>query len=432
MTTFSIDQYRAFIHQKSRKSKPAGIAPLDPMPSLKPFQWALTKRALKLGRSAIFADCGLGKTLMQLEWARQVKGRCIIFAPLAVGMQTEREADRFGYEAAFCHDEPAADVKIIVANYESQHKFDPDEFNAVVLDESSILKNFDGRTRGLMCDRWALKYRLCCTATPAPNDYIELGSHSEFLGRMSYNEMQSMFFVNDGNQTQKYRLKGHAVGRFWDWVSEWASFAGCPDDIGFDEDGYTLPALNIHEQIAETSGAQDGYLFKLPVSTLSERLKARSETIAERVALLERLCHNGEQWIVWCALNNEAESAASTIDGAVNLTGLDSMEEKERKLMAFIDGQIRVLVTKPKIAGFGMNFQHCHNMAFLGLNDSYETVYQPIRRCWRFGQARPVEVHMITSDLEHAVSRNIKRKTDAAAALATELGKRTKKQLCKQ
>lgn len=423
--------YADFIARKRARMAPSGFEPkLKPMAAMKPFQWALTRRAVQLGRSAIFADCGLGKTIMQLEWARQVTGRVIIFTPLAVGLQTEREANKFGYEAKFCHEKAAKDTKVIITNYESQHKFDPADFNAVVLDESSILKNFDGRTRRTLNERWRLPYRLCCTATPAPNDFIELGCHSEFLGQMSYQEMQSMFFINDGNQTQKYRLKGHAVDRFWDWVSTWASFASNPSDIGFCGADYVLPPLHMIEHSVKTEGPADGFLFKMPVCSLSERIDARKQSVTERARMLGSICASDDhQWLVWCALNSEADRASEIIPGAVNLTGSDTDTQKERKLMGFIDGGIRVLVTKPKIAGFGMNFQQCHNMAFLGLNDSYETLYQAVRRCWRFGQEKEVNAHIITSDVEHAVSQNIKRKTAAAESLARELAVRTKEQL---
>lgn len=396
------------------------------------FQAKLIDWALRRGRAALFEDCGLGKSLQQIEWARHVARHTgkpvLILAPLAVASQTAQEGQKFGtlVEHVNSGEEIAPDIGgVYVTNYDKLHLFEDVDFGGVVLDESSILKAFDGKTKQRLCDRFArTPFKLCCTATPAPNDYTELGNHCEFLGIMTRVEMLSMFFVHDGGDTSKWRLKGHAQNAFWDWVASWAVCIRKPSDIGFDDEGYELPKLEIVERVVETNLKTAGMLFALPASSLEERREARKSSVNERVQLAIELANsNKEQWLIWCGLNSESESVADGIPDAVEVTGSDSAEHKEESMMAFTRGEIRVLVSKVSICGYGMNWQNCHNQIFVGLSDSYEDFYQAIRRSWRFGQTKPVTAHVITSNLEQAVVENIKRKEREAETMAREMAK---------
>lgn len=420
--------YEQFLASKRINDAPTGLVELPELSGkLFDYQRAIVGWALRRGRACIWADCGLGKTPMQLEWARHVPGRVLVFAPLAVSQQTIREGEKFGIFAEYARSQKQADAataKVIVTNYEMMEHFDASKWGGIVLDESSIIKSQDGATRDLVLSKFDnVPFRLACTATPAPNDYMELGNHAEFVGAMTREEMLAMFFVHDGGETQKWRLKGHARKEFWKWVCQWAVMIRKPSDIGFNDDGFTLPALDCHEHIIHADIASYGELIPMPAATLQERIGARRATVDLRVNKCAALVNaeSDGQWLVWCNLNSESEALARAIPGAVEVSGSDSMEHKEASLMGFASGAIRVLISKPKIAGWGMNFQSCHNMAFVGLSDSWESYYQAVRRCWRFGQKNAVNVHVITADTEGAVVANIKRKEKDAEAMAKEM-----------
>jgi superfamily II DNA or RNA helicase len=424
-----MDSYSQFIASKSRYVDPVGFEPRMVSERLYPFQCDLTRWAARLGRAGIFADCGMGKTPMQLEWARLVhehtNKNVLILAPLAVGKQTAREAERFGIEARYCRKGFFAQDGITITNYEMIEHFNPADFVGVVLDESSILKSYSGATRNKILEAFSrTPYRLACTATPAPNDFMELGNHAEFFGVQTHAEMLSMFFVHDGGSTQDWRLKGHAEAEFWRWVCRWAAMIRRPSDLGYDDGAFVLPPLNFHEHVVGVDHVTErkaGLLFAMEAHTLAERRAARCASIEDRVAKASELASQGGQWLVWCNLNDESKALAAEIPDAVEVTGSDEPEKKEEAMLRFAEGSIRVLVSKPSICGFGMNFQRCSNVAFVGLSDSYEQFYQAIRRCWRFGQTRPVEAHVITSELEGAVVTNIKRKEEDAERMAVAM-----------
>lgn len=398
-----------------------------------PHQIALTAWALRRGRAAIFADTGLGKTRMQLAWARRVHEHTgkpvLILAPLAVAEQTKAEGDAMGI--AVHHDrEESGHNGIRISNYERLHRFDPDRYVGVVLDESSIIKHHDSKTlHVLMAAFDHAPYRLCATATPAPNDWMELGTHAEFLGICSRAEMLAEFFIHDGGETQKWRLKKHARDEFWRWVSYWGAMIRSPADLGFDASAYELPPKNILEHIVSSEGQRlPGMLFALEAQTLSERREARKESVDRRVAecAVVVASESDESWIVWCELNAEASALSAAIPGSVEIRGSDTPEKKEDALAGFARGDFQVLITKPKIAGFGMNWQHCARVAFAGVSDSFESYYQAVRRCWRFGQNRQVDVHVFASELEGAVSANLKRKEADAMAMFEALSAETR------
>jgi DNA modification methylase len=430
--------YTEFVASKLRAQPPtaAGLATLPDWP-LFPWQRAITDLALTRGRAAIFADTGTGKTRMELAWAHAVSEAAgkpvLLLAPLAVGKQTVREAQAIGAGSEVRYLATADDVlasdRVVVTNYERLHHFEPLRpiLGGIVLDESSILKALDGKTRRALTDfAQTIPYRLCATATPAPNDYIELGQHAEFLGVLTAKEMMALYFTQDGNSTQKWRLKGHARESFWRWCASWATAMRRPSDVGFPggDPLYDLPPLNVHQvEVEAESPHATGTLFKMEARTLQERREARKATLAERVAAAVRLieAEPDEQWLVWCDLNDESHALAKVITGAVEVKGADSVEHKEASLLGFADGEIRALVTKPSIAGHGMNFQRCARVVFVGLSDSFERYYQAIRRTWRFGQDRPVECYVVTADVEGAVVRNIQEKQRKAEAMQDEL-----------
>jgi superfamily II DNA or RNA helicase len=435
------ETYEQFLVRKQRMDRPSGFEAVNVNPILFPFQRAIVEWACRRGRAAIFADCGLGKTGMQLEWADQVcgqtGGKVLILAPLAVAAQTAREASKFqiGGVAVVRSQSECEPYRICIANYEMLQHFDCDSFAGVVLDESSILKNFTGSMRNAIIESFrSTQYKLACTATPAPNDHMELGNHAEFLGAMSRVEMLSMFFCHDGGDTSQWRLKGHARNQFWKWVCQWAVMMRRPSDIGFDDAGYDMPPIAYTDHVIQTATASAGLLFDVGKMTIQERRMARVGSLRGRVKKAADLCNGSdEQFLVWCDLNDEGDALTEAIDGAIQVTGSQESEVKERALLDFAEGKIRVLVTKPKIAGFGMNFQACRNVVFVGLSDSYEAMYQAVRRCWRFGQKRQVHVHIISSTAEGAVVDNVKRKEkDAeimAAAMVANMTDITKKEL---
>jgi len=423
--------YGAFLETKRERVNPVGFEVAQDEMNGRLFKWQsdIVRWALQRGRAALFEDCGLGKTAQQLEWARHVvrhTGRAVlIVAPLAVSDQTVREGQKFGIDVVKCRE--AADFRpasVNVTNYERLGKFNPAEFAGIVLDESSILKAYDGKMRRDITDfARKIEYRLCCTATPAPNDTIELCNHAEFLDIMSGKEMLALFFRQDGNTTHKWRLKAHARRSFWQWMAEWSIAVRKPSDIGYPDDGYILPDLIMCDDVV-TNRVHEGFLFAMESSTLAERRASRRDTIGDRVALAARLCNESEeQWLVWCDFNAEGDALAAAIPDSVQVKGSDSNEHKEKALNDFATGKLRVLVSKPSIAGFGMNFQICHNVIFVGLSDSYESFYQAIRRCWRFGQKNSVMCHVIRSDSDGSVVENIRRKELLAREMFDEIVK---------
>ncbi|MCC6378743.1 MAG: helicase [Burkholderiales bacterium] len=424
--------YRDFLTAKTVEHTPTGIVcDLSGYP-LFPHQRELAEWALRRGRAAIFASTGLGKTRMHLAWAHAVVAKTgrptIVLAPLAVAEQTVEEGRRIGVEVRHVREQASVVDGVNVCNYERLHRLDPSAFGGVVLDESSIIKHHDARTFALLLEAFErTDFKLCATATPAPNDWTELGTHAEFLGVRSRTEMLSEFFVHDGGDTQTWRLKGHARHEFWRWVASWGAMIQSPADLGHDDANYRLPKLSIHEHIIETGQAKPGELFAAEAQTLSERRDARRASLDERVTACARkvAAEPREPWIIWCDLNAEGDALRKAIPGAVEIRGSDTIEEKEARLTAFARGEIRVLVTKPSIAGFGLNWQHCARMAFVGVTDSFEAYYQAVRRCWRFGQKRPVDVHIFASDLEGAVVANLKRKEADALAMGAALSAET-------
>ena len=407
--------YDNFIAAKRRSEKPTGHNPGPLNENLFDFQHAVVSWAIRRGRAAIFADTGLGKTLMQLAWASEVASHTghpvVILAPLAVSEQTIEQGLTFGIDV---EKHPGSDVfgpKVYITNYEQMAKVDFSSLAGIVLDESSILKSHDGKTRTALIESCqGIPYRLSCTATPSPNDFMELGNQCEFLGVMSRTEMLATYFVNDTGDTGTWRLKGWGASRFWEWMGSWAVVLRNPSDIGFDGSRYHLPEPIYYEHVVQTEQAGD--LFARPAMTMTERRKAQRDSIEERCKALAAVVNNDsdEPWIIWCHLNDEAEMLASLIPGSINVQGSDKPEIKAARMMDFSHGKLRVLISKPSICGFGMNWQHCARMAFVGLNDSFEQFYQAVRRCYRFGQKRNVIVHIFTAENEGQILANIKRK----------------------
>src|ERR1051326_1803981 len=422
--------YQDFLTSKQVLTAASGFAPESLSPQLFEFQRDITRCSIERGRAAIFADCGLGKTPMQLQWAEAVTRKfnkpVLILAPLAVSKQTEREGKKFGIPVTVA----ASDMDIrkhgvFVTNYEKLQHFDPSRFAGIVLDESSILKSFIGATRNVLIERFgSVPMKLCATATPAPNDFMELGNHSEFFGVLTRTEMLSTFFVHDGGDTAKWRLKGHAEEEYWKWICGWAVMIRKPSDLGYSDSGFELPPLKLHHVTVKSGKPMDGFLFPVEAQTLQEGRDARPASLQERVQACAELVNAlTEPWLIWCDLNSEGDLLESLIPDAVQVAGADKPEVKEARMFGFTDGEHRVLVSKPSIAGWGMNWQHCNNVAFVGLSDSYEAFYQAVRRCWRFGQTKPVNCYMITCEQEGAVVKNIERKERDAQKMAKEMVK---------
>ena len=420
--------YQDFILNKAVIDMPTGSNPVYIPDVLFDFQKDIVRWAVRRGRAAVFADCGLGKTLMQLVWAVNVQkitgGDILILAPLAVSSQTAREAEKMlDISVTICASQENVKHGINITNYEKLHNFNPDYFAGVVLDESSIIKHHTSKTRAALITAFAkTPFRLACTATPSPNDYMELGNHAEFLGAMSRSEMLSMFFIHDGGDTAKWRLKGHADEEFWKWLCSWAVMIRKPSDLGYEDNNFSLPEMITHNNVVELGKPLNGMLFAMPAKTMAERRQARKESLEERCRVAAELVNKSEEaWVVWCDLNAESELLSKMIHDAVEVKGSDSNEKKEAAMTGFSDGKHRVIVTKTSIAGFGMNWQNCHNMAFVGLSDSFEAYYQGCRRCWRFGQKNTVNCHIITSDMEGNVVKNIARKERDAAEMAENM-----------
>jgi len=414
-------KYDDFIDAKTKQAAACGFEPSDITAPLFDWQKHIVRWACRQGRAALFEDCGLGKTAQQLEWARQVAnhtgGMVLILTPLAVAHQTAEEAIKFGINASVVESQSECNYSgIYITNYEKLEHFNPSAFVGVVLDESSILKAFTGKTRILLTDAFSrTAYRLCCTATPSPNDYTEFGQHAAFLGVCSPAQMLATFFINDTFNTGDWRLKGHADGEFWKWLASWAACISKPSDIGFSDDGYILPHLNMVTEMVEVDErATNGLdLFKhvtLSATTMHAEMRETSEHRAKRVADLVHA--NKENWIVWCNTNDEADKLKEYIPEAIEVRGSETPASKERKIDAFTKGNARVIISKPSICGLGLNWQHCRNIAFVGLSYSFEDFYQALRRSYRFGQTKPVNAYIIQANTEGAILQTINRKIE--------------------
>lgn len=414
-------EYKDFLESKRLKVNPAGFYIEDSNINQMLFDWQrdIVRWALRRGKAALFEDCGLGKTPQQLEWARLVSEHThkpvLIFAPLAVAAQTQREGAKFGVDVTICESQLDICPGVNVTNYEKLHHFKPDGFGGIVLDESSILKAYDGKTRKRL-SHFAkhIPYRLACTATPAPNDLIELTNHAEFLDIMTGKEIIALFFTQDGNTTHSWRLKGHARNEFWHWMAQWSVAIRKPSDLGYDDNGFVLSELQIVDHLLP-GVTLPGYLLPVKARTLTDERKARKETLPKRLEEIAAIVNGtDEPCLVWCDYNYESEALAKIIPDAVEIKGSDSDEHKKSSMLGFTDGTIRVLVTKPSIAGFGMNWQHCSLQVFVGVSHSYERFYQAVRRSWRFGQKDDVTIHVIYSENEGAVVENLRRKEEQA------------------
>lgn len=422
--------YVEFLARKRMVDPATGMSTVPQLPAfLFPHQRDIVSWALRRGRAAVFAGTGLGKTAMELTWADEVAKHTgkpvLVFAPLAVAAQHIREAGKFSIPARLVRGHDDVQPGVNVTNYQKIEHFDLTDFGGVVLDESSILKSTDGKYRTkLITDCAQVPFRMAATATPAPNDFMELGNHAEFIGAMSYTDMLATFFTHDGGETQKWRLKGHAENEFWKWMASWAVMLRKPSDLGYPDAGYDLPPLRQQQHLVAADYAPSldtGLLFPMEARTMQERLGARRDTVDERVALAASITPNDRPFVWWCNLNSESEALTKAIPGAVELRGSDADDAKERKIAAFLDGTIRVLVTKSSIAGFGLNFQHCADTGFVGLNDSFEQVFQAVRRFWRFGQTKTVTAHFIAAETEGAVVANLRRKEADAERMAASM-----------
>ena len=419
--------YQDFLNRKTHVGADHGFDPTFMPDLLFPFQVSLVEWATRKGRAAIFADCGLGKTFLQLTWAENVTRHTdkpvLILTPLAVGFQTVLEGEKIGLEVNHRRDGKHSGDRLIVTNYERLHYFNANDYAGVVCDESSILKNYAGKTRKSITDFMKdIPYRLLCTATAAPNDYIELGTSSEAIGVMERKHMLSHYFTHDGSDTAQWRLKGHTRSQlFWRWVASWAWALRKPSDMGFSDDGFRLPLLQIRDHVVDVPCYDNELLFDMPAIGLDGQRKDLRRTIHQRCEMAADICNSHQDpAVVWCYLNDEGRKLEKLIDGGINVEGSDSEERKEDVLSAFTRGEVRVLITKPRIGGFGMNWQHCSRMTFFP-SHSYEQYYQAVRRCWRYGQRNPVTVDIITTPGQQYVLQNLQEKANAADKMFEEL-----------
>ncbi len=414
-----LQDYAEFLASKAPRAQTSGVDPTEMPAHLFDFQADCVAFAIRQGRAAMFLDTGLGKTRIQLEWCNQAaaasNGRALLLTPLAVARQIESEGLALGYQVRVIRDAAGVGPGINVCNYDRLDKINPDAFGAVSLDESSILKSFTGATTRALIQAFAgHRFKLASTATPAPNDHMELGQHAEFLGIMASNEMLARWFVSDQTEMGRYRIKGHAEADFWDWMASWARCAETPADLGYDGSRFILPPLNIHRhKAAGDTRKPSGVLFAEDVSatTMHETKRATAQARAEAVAGLIR-AEPSEPWVIWCDTDYEADALRDTITGAVEVRGSQPVEKKEAGLQSFASGERRYIITKPSVAGMGLNWQHAARVAFVGRSFSYESWYQAVRRCWRFGQQRPVDVHLIVAEGEEQIGRVIDRKAD--------------------
>jgi DNA modification methylase len=446
-----MDEYQNFVFSKRIRNKSYGFDAVGISDKLFDFQRDITKWAVKKGRCALFLDTGLGKTHCQTEWARLIGGRSLIVAPLSVARQTVRLAKKItGTDVHYTRSNSDLIDGINITNYEIIERFDPKLFNSVVLDESSILKSIDGATRRLITQMFSeTPYRLCCTATPAPNDDAEIGNHAEFLGVMKNNEMLATFFIHANKQIetivekesggysvlkqkesatkgQEWRLRNYARESFYKWIASWAMAVKSPSDLGYDSHDFKLPELVKETHWIGVDIVPDGGLFFSGLKGLGDRLNIRKNTVDRKLSCLKDLVNNGEQWVIWCGLNQESDLLKKEISDCVEISGSDDAEVKAQAIEDFQDGKARIIITKPKIAGFGLNFQNAHNMAFFGLSDSWEAFYQCIRREWRYGQKKPVNVHIILTTAEREIYDNVMRKEEMAMRMSTEMIKHIK------
>ena len=436
--------YHEFLKEKEIADQPNGFdVPISKInPKLFDWQKALVRWCLIRGRSALFASTGLGKTPMQLVWAdtvsKKTKGPVLVLAPLAVSEQTQQEGKKFDIDSSVCSSQSDIRQGINITNYEKLHKFDTSRFPGVVWDESSILKSF-GSIRNQVVEAFRnTPYRLSCTATPSPNDWAELGHQSEALGILTYREMLSTFFINDSGDTGKWRLKGHVQDNvFWRWLASWAAVVAMPSNLGFPDDGFRLPPITYHEHIIPATGKlkRRGFFIQ-EVSDMTDRRRVRRDTLSVRCqAAADLINSTNDIWAVWCNLNPEGEALTKLIDGAVEVAGRHDNETKAQRMLDFANGKIKRIVTKPEIAGWGMNWQVCSKAAFVGLNDSWESLFQAIRRIWRYGQTKPVDIHIFIEEREGPVLANIKRKdaqaSEMALAMADQMKDLTKREVLK-
>lgn len=433
----TLDAYRQIVAASHTEQSCGGFTGDFDLPScMFDHQRASVEFALRAGSSALFLDTGLGKTLCALAWGREVVERTnkpvLMLAPLGVTAQHQREAETFGIDAKVCRDGGPQDARIVIANYERLHLFDPNDFAGIILDESSILKSFSGQTTKRLVAAFArTPYRLCCTATPAPNDHTELGTHADFLGVLSRDQMLMRWFLHDSADTGTWRLKGHAVGPFWDWVASWARCVSKPSDLGFSDAGFDMPALNIirHQVAADRSHARgeekDGQsrLFRMPDTSATSIHTEKRMTKESRAAKVAEIvgAETSEPWTVWVETDYDADAVCEAIPDAIEVRGSMRPDEKEERLSAFSEGKARVLVTKASIAGFGLNWQHCARTVFAGMSFSYEAFYQAVRRHWRFRQVRPVDCHVVVADTEAAIWDVVSRKAGDHDAMKREM-----------
>lgn len=418
-------KYQDFLENKSSIHHSHGHKCLADLSDAFHYQKPVVEWACEKGRAAIFQDCGLGKSYEQLAWSdsvhRKTNGKILIVAPLSVASQTVKEGSKFGFDVNRCRENDQIKPGINITNYEILSHFDCSQFDGIVLDESSVLKNYSGKIRNDIISFFnQTPYKLACTATPAPNDMMEIGNHSEFLGVMSRTEMLATYFVHDGGETSKWRLKGHAPKAFWKWLASWALMMKKPSNIGFSDDGFELPKLNVNYHFVEFGTPDNGELFKSMAVGLNEQRVVRRDSILARMEKAIEII-NDEQWLIWCDLNNESSALSKAIPNSVEVTGSDKPEKKEAAIEGFLNGSITNLISKPRIFGYGLNIQHCHNMMFFGLSHSYEAMYQAIRRCWRYGQKHPVNVHIIVTDVERSIVENIQRKHEQAETMSIEM-----------
>jgi hypothetical protein len=417
----NLEEYRNFLRHKQITVKSTGFDVTLEQLNDAAFNWQkdIDRWALRKGKAALFADCGLGKTLMQLIWACEVckhtGGNVLILAPLAVSSQTAREGKKFGIPITICRSQQDVKPGINITNYERLDKFDTSAFVGVVLDESSILKAYTGKIKQQINDAFQnTSYKLACTATPAPNDHMELLNHAEFLGVMKSSEALSIWFINDTKASGTYRLKKHAVKSFWEWVSTWAVCMSSPADIGYPDDGYKLPPLNVIDDTVSVSMLdptyEDGFIRHVEASATGFHKEKRYTAPMRAQRTAEIVNSSTEQFVIWCETNYEADLLKQLLPDAVEVRGSDSAENKERAAIDFIEGKTRLLISKPSIFGFGLNFQNCHNTVFCGLDYSYESYYQAVRRFWRFGQTKPVNVHIVIGSTEKQILDTIRRK----------------------